>query len=280
MKSFRWLAVVVASLSLPLISRAQSTGRVECARSDDYIYLYSSVATMDVRRTLQCGEIVQITGTYDNYYAARTAKGDTGYVPKATIVLLRDQPGTGLPQPSTASRERTPYDEKPKKTAVVATPSVSGFVLAKDTPVRVRLTKGLSSASAHAGDAVEFEVLDDVLVDGVVVIARGALAIGTIAAVEPKKHFGHDGKLAISVTSVRLADAETAPVRGYFEAFGSSNASGPVQLGSGKDAAIAPGTDYKVLIDGDVRLKQENFESAKESSNPSAGDSPSPQSPR
>jgi hypothetical protein len=280
MKCFGLLAIVVASLFFPSLSKAQSTGRVECARSDDYIYLYSSVATMEVRKTLQCGDIVEITGTYDSYYSARTAKGDTGYVPKAMIVILKDQVGTGLPEAKAPAFGRSPYDDKPRPPAVAA-PKAAGFVLLKDTPVRMRLTKGLSSATAHAGDAVDCEVLDDVMVDGVVVIARGAKATGTVAEAEIKKRFGRDGKIAISITSVRLADNDTAPVRLYHESFGNSNSSGPVQLGSGKDAMIAPGTDFNALVDGDVRLKREDFVSAKDAAgSPSADNAPNPQNPR
>ena len=281
MRPFGLLAVLVFSLFFPSPGQAQNTGRVECARSDDYIYLYSSVATLDVRKTLQCGEVLQITGTYDNYYAARTAKGDTGYVPKAAIVLLKDLPSTGLQQAAPPSRERTPYDERPKPAVVAAAPKVLGFVLLKDTPVRVRLAKGLSSATAHPGDTVEFEVLEDVLVDGVVVIARGAKATGTVAESEPKKHFGHDGKIAISVTSVRLSDNDAAPVRLYYEAFGNSSSGSPVALGSGKDATIAPGTDFTALIDGNIRLKREDFSAGKDSTTTSGPEAtPSPESHR
>ncbi len=49
-------------LVLPGIARAQSVGQVECPRAGDYVYLYSSMTTLDVRTTLQCGERVQITG--------------------------------------------------------------------------------------------------------------------------------------------------------------------------------------------------------------------------
>jgi len=277
MKRFGLFAVAVASLFFPSLSKAQTTGRVECARTDDYIYLYSSPVTLDVRKTLQCGEIIEITGTYDAYYAARTAKGLTGYVPKAMVVVLKDQPGTGLPQAAAPERERTPYDEKQKRVMLTA-PQVSGFVLVKDTTVRMRLTKGLSSATAHPGDAVECEVLDDVMVDGVLVIARGAKATGTVAEAEIKKRFGHDGKIAISVTTVQLTNHDTAPVRMYFEAFGNSNTGAPVQLSSGKDVTIAPGTDFKALVDGDVRLKREDFVSAKSSTGtPAADNSQGPQ---
>lgn len=98
---------------------------------------------------------------------------------------------------------------------------------------------------------------------------------------EIKKRFGHDGKLAISITSVRLADNESAPVRFYFETFGSSNASSTVQLSSGKNAAIAPGTEFKALIDGDVRLKREDFVTNKDTAGvPETENNPGSTSPR
>ena len=41
-------------LMLPSIAQAQSVGQVECPRSGGYVYLYSSMITLDVRTTLQC----------------------------------------------------------------------------------------------------------------------------------------------------------------------------------------------------------------------------------
>src|SRR5438876_11428569 len=37
----------------PAIAQAQSVGQVECPRTGDYVYLYSSMTTLDVRTTLQ-----------------------------------------------------------------------------------------------------------------------------------------------------------------------------------------------------------------------------------
>ncbi len=47
------------------------------------------------------------------------------------------------------------------------------------TQVRLRLMESISSASAQAGHAVTFEVLDDVKVEDTIVIAEGASAWGT-----------------------------------------------------------------------------------------------------
>ena|SRR5690242_10757677 len=100
------------SVFCPAIAQAQSVGQVECPRAGDYVYLYSSMTTLDVRTTLQCGEQVQITGRYDVYFGVRTAKGEVGYVPVDSLLLLKDKSGAkaGLPKPTPAVRERTPYD--------------------------------------------------------------------------------------------------------------------------------------------------------------------------
>jgi hypothetical protein len=152
-------------------------------------------------------------------------QGDTGYVPLASIVLLKDQPGSGLTAPASEppARERTPYDVRPRESYAPAPAAVAGFTLLNDTPVHVNLTKTISSASAHVGDAVELEVVDDALVEGVPVLTKGSMASGVISQAEPKKHFGRCGRIGFTITSVRLADGEKATVRCYQEISGSSN---------------------------------------------------------
>src|ERR1700687_134706 len=99
MKSSTNYIAVVFCILLPVTARAQSVGQVECPRQDNYIYLYSSMTTLDVRTTLQCGELVEITGRYDTYFGVRTGKGDIGYVPLSSLLLVKDKPGPKTPQP-------------------------------------------------------------------------------------------------------------------------------------------------------------------------------------
>ena len=267
-------------LCFPTLGRAQNTGRIECPRSEGYVYLYSSL-TMEVRATLQCGELVQITGRYDNNFSVRTPKGDTGYVPLASVVLLKDQPGTGLPAPASApsSRGRMFYDERPHASLAPATTAPSGFTLLKNTPIRVKLLKTISSATVHVGEPVEFELLDDVFVEGVPVLTKSSKISGVIAEVEPKKRFGHGGRLAFTLTSVSLADGGKAPVRCYQEASGSSNTSSDavLPLASGKDAVILQDTEFTALVDADIALKRETFTTPKEAVPAAPG--PHPQTP-
>jgi hypothetical protein len=142
-------------------------------------------------------------------------------------------------------------------------------------PVHVKLTKTISSTTTHAGDAIEFEVLDDVLVEGVPALPKGSIASGVISQAEPKRHFGRGGRLVFSITSVRLADGEKATVRCYQEISGSSNTSSDdavVPLASGKDAVVPQDTNFTVLVGGEFPLKRESFVSTNDVSPAAAAD--------
>ena len=259
MRFFALLSAVTLYFVLPSAGLAQNTGQIECARSDEYVYLYSSMTTLQVRATLQCGEIVSITLRYDYYYGVRTAKGDTGFVSQSSVVLIKDKPGDLPTAPANpAARERTHYDQHPHSAQPPRV--VPPFTLLKDTPVRIKLTKTISSRTARVGDTVEFEVLEDVLVEGVPVLKKGAKVTGVVDQAEPKKRFGHNGTLAVSITSLRLTDGEQAPLRAYEQA---SADSGTL---STKDATMSQDTEFTVLVDGDVHLKRDAFDQQKDNS--------------
>jgi hypothetical protein len=106
MKLFGICSTLAFYTFFPAVGSAQNTGRVECPRDDGYVYLYSSMTTLEVRASLQCGAIVQVTGRYNTYYGVRTARNEVGYVPLASIVVLKDQAGTGLPATTSARVSR------------------------------------------------------------------------------------------------------------------------------------------------------------------------------
>src|SRR5258708_37784923 len=53
------------------------------------------------------------------------------------------------------------------------------FGLEDGTPIKLRLTRTLSSADAKTNDKIDFEVLEDVKVKDIVVVPRGGIAWGT-----------------------------------------------------------------------------------------------------
>ncbi|HEX4546262.1 MAG TPA: hypothetical protein VH110_07850 [Candidatus Acidoferrum sp.] len=267
--SVKCIALFVGLLG-PAILKAQNTGQVECPRNDGYVYLYSSMTTLDVRTTLQCGEQVEITGRFDTYFGVRTSKGETGVVPLPSIIVLKDKPGPKVSKPAPGpARERIAYDDPnahPEPTPK-AKDSAAGFALLNGTPIRLKLRKSISSASAHVGEQVELDVVEEIAVDGIPVISKDATASGVVTDAEPKKRMGHNGKLGISIRSVLLSSNEKAPVRSYQEGTGSSTAVLP-SLASGKDVIFTEGTEFTAYVDGDVHLKREAFQPAKDGSNP------------
>jgi hypothetical protein len=83
----------------------------------------------------------------------------------------------------------------------------------QDTVVEVRLKNAVSSATAHMNDPVQFDVTQDVVAGGVVVIAKGSLAWGTVAEAEPRSRMARSGKLNIDIHSVCLDDGTRAALR-------------------------------------------------------------------
>ncbi|MGB2662380.1 MAG: hypothetical protein WAK48_00155 [Candidatus Acidiferrum sp.] len=280
MKRFALASVFAVCFLLPLSACAQNTGRIDCPRNDraDYVYLYSSIATMEIRSTLDCGAVVTITGRFDNFFAVRTAKGETGFVPLGKVIVLTDQVGPTAPTPSgPPARERMYYDETlrgvPATTA--ANPTVAPFILLNDTTIHLKLTKSISSNTAHVNDPVEFETLDDILIQGVAIIRKGSNVTGVIVDAEPKRHFGHGGKLAFNITTIRLANGEVAPVRCYQQFQGSSNNSSEsvVPLYTGKDTEIPKDSTFTAFVDGDVHLTRETFAATKDGSSSNSPES-------
>jgi hypothetical protein len=257
---------------VPSLASAQNTARIECARNDGYVYLYSSVITLDVRATLQCGEIVQVTGRDEAYLAVRTAKGEYGFVPMASATILKDRAALAAPAQPAPARERIAYDRAPTPPAAPAKAALSGFFLSNKTPIRLKLLKTLTSASARVDDPVELEVLEPVLVDGVTVISKGSKVSAVVAVSESKRRFGHNGRIAFNVTAVQLANNQQAPVRCYQEVSGapSTSSDSVVAISSGKDASLLADTTYTALVDGDIPLNRESFIAS-----PSASPSPS-----
>ena len=250
-------------MGIPACGRAQSTGQVECPRAGGYVYLYSSMETLDVRSTLQCKELVQITSRNDGYFGVKTAKGEVGYVPQSSILLLKDARGAKTASLSAPPVNREPlfYDDPATRAKpVAAAPIGPEFVLKNNTIVRVAVTKGISSATAKIGDPVDLQVAEDVVVEGMVVIPKGSAAMGAITEVEQKRRMGKSGKLALKITEVTLANNVKAPVRAYHDTSGATSTTGTViPVISGKDVEFPKGAELPAWTDGDIKLQRADF---------------------
>jgi hypothetical protein len=210
--------------------------------------------------------------------------------------------GPGLPrqQPAPTAAPTQAEQNQPAPTAsssdTAKTLLPGQFILSDATPVKLRLNRNVSSADAHEGDSVDFEVLEDVAANGIVVIPKGSVAIGTVTEAQPKRRMGRAGKLEIVLDYVRLADTEKAAVRAVKDAKGGSHTvgmtAGIVATGllffpaapfflfmHGKDITVPKGAEVTAYVNGDVRLETKNFHSSGEASAQGAASQPADQSP-
>lgn len=78
--------------------------------------------------------------------------------------------------------------------------------IAQGTLVKVEFLTPLNTGKNKEGDLVEFQVTDNVIIDGVLVIPAGSKATGEVTKISSAKGFGKDGKLEIDFKTVEALD--------------------------------------------------------------------------
>src|ERR1035438_7839763 len=149
------------------------------------------------------------------------------------------------------------------------------------TPVKLRLSQTISSADTKVGQEIPFEVVEEISVNHVIVLPKGATAIATVTAAEHKKSMGRAGKLDISISYARLKDQEKVALRATQENKGGGHVG--AMTGAMVATAIvffpaAPlflfihGKDITIpaFVEGDMHLNMANFVPAPPPSAPSA----------
>lgn len=179
------------------------------------------------------------------------------------------------------SQTASPAPSQPASNPATATQAVvtsppSPNTLQDGTAVKLKLAENLTSATAKAGQHVSFEVVEEVDVNGVPVIAKGAQAVGTVTTAEPKRSMGRAGKLDVNIDSVRLIDGDKAMLSATRSEKGGSH-TGAMTVGMvgaaivffpaaplllfvhGKDITIPQGTEITAFIAGDNKLDMAKF---------------------
>ena len=181
----------------------------------------------------------------------------------------QDQTNLSSPTPANSTQSAQPQNQ-------VHNASPRGFVLEDGTPVKLRINRTLSSADAHVGDTVDFEVLEDVLVNNVLVAPKGGLAFATVTEAQGKRRMARGGKLDINIDYVRLVSDEKAALRAVKAVRGGGHTgamTGGIVATSlvfwpaapfflfmhGKEIAIPKGTEITAYINGDMKLDIAKF---------------------
>lgn len=155
--------------------------------------------------------------------------------------------------------------------------SAKGFVLEDGTPVKMRINRTISSGDASVGDTVDFEVLEDITLNGVLVIPKGGLAFATVTQAQAKRRMARGGKLDINIDYVKLISSEKAALRAVKDMSGGGRTGAMVGgivatslvffpaapfflFMHGKDISIPKGTEVTAYINGDMKLDIAKFQ--------------------
>ncbi|HEY9886699.1 MAG TPA: hypothetical protein V6C96_05495, partial [Vampirovibrionales bacterium] len=137
--------------------------------------------------------------------------------------------------------------------------------LEEDSEVKVTLTKSVSSNSSIIGQPVEAEVLEDVVVNGRVLVKQGTTVKGFISSIQKAKRMGRGGNIGIQFNSVKAIDKQKIGLRSAMGRNGSDKTGKTVAmtvifglpglLVKGKDAGIRKGTEIIAFVDDDYEIE-------------------------
>lgn len=89
---------------------------------------------------------------------------------------------------------------------------VREVVLPKDSLVKIEFTGPLSSKTAQAGDPVYFKVADNLYVNDVLVLSKGATGLAEVEKVVQPRSFGRDARIDVKFSHVFAVDGSQVPV--------------------------------------------------------------------
>jgi hypothetical protein len=145
-----------------------------------------------------------------------------------------------------------------------------GFILADSTPLKLKFKETITSKTAQENQSIEFEVSENVLLEGVIVIAKGSTAKGIIAEVKKARMLGRKGKLNILLKEVSLVTGERVTLK-TTQKQGGGLSGGTIALSAiispffllmgGKEAKYPAGTEFTAYVDGDYALEKARFKS-------------------
>jgi len=130
-----------------------------------------------------------------------------------------------------------------------ASPSDSVKIQVK-TPVRLIVDETLSSGISKSGQTFRLKVAENVVVNGNVVIAKGAPATGRITAVKKKIFATSNGKLEFVVDSVQAIDGQNITLEGHISEDGGEASYGQI----GKDVKFEKGHLVTAVVESDKEV--------------------------
>lgn len=182
---------------------------------------------------------------------------------------------TGSPA-GRANEKRQTLSSEPQPLSEPDPRTNAGFTLGDGTVVKLKLMRDLLSSKLQDKETVDFEVIEDVKIDGIVVIPRGAKAEGTVTDIQAARRMGRSGRIGVRLDWALTGDGKRVPLRAVgvrpsgdrAEKLINDTASTAIVLfpaapfilmKKGKDITIPEGTLATSFVDGDHPLDREAF---------------------
>src|ERR1700677_3922215 len=195
-RAFTILLTSLFAVPLPAQQGQQQVQQVECrdmATTGNYVA---------PNETIINGKACRPAGTPSQVVDSAQTTGK----PAPALIVSQAQPAATVADPASGSSASTstpaPSDQTPK-----------AIVLEDGTPVNLVLDENVSSSDAVTGQTIAFETVDDILVNGFVVIPRGSTAWATVTDAQHKRRMGRAGHVDLNIDKVRLADGEKVLLR-------------------------------------------------------------------
>ncbi len=173
--------------------------------------LHSALKRMEDRLAARIGQPGLIVEGSMN---ASTVQSALATAPAASSAAPT-QPSGNNPLASEAAANQ-PVAVPPETGELPSTPTSEEGTIAipEGTIVRMMLIQPVNSQHAKVGDRLEFQVLEDVKVAGLVVVPRKSAASGIVTELQPPRRKENPGRITIKAETVLLLNQETATLRG------------------------------------------------------------------
>src|SRR5256885_8161422 len=182
-------------------------------------------------------------------------------------------------KPQEKDKKAGAQTQAPAETTSTAPRPPLAFGLSEYTPVRLKLSRTMSSHDAKIDEKVDFEVIEDVKIGDLVVVQHGGMAIATVTEAKPKGRMGRAGKLNMNIDYVQLVSGDKVPLTAVKGGKGGNHTAamtGAIVATSilffpaapfflfmhGKDITIPKGTEITAYVAGDTPLDPSRFKPA------------------
>jgi hypothetical protein len=138
--------------------------------------------------------------------------------------------------------------------------------LQEETPLKVKISKELSSDKAQVGDVITFTVVENLKVDGKIVIESNTEVVGEVIEAEKARSLGRPGKLDFTINSIKSVDGQIIKLRSTAKKIVGKNKTGGVIAGAviiaplalfikGKNVTVEKDKEFLVFIDKDYDIE-------------------------